>query len=205
MTLVAACIVILNLLLFCAIPQIGILYLPLFGFLAAAIAIIPYREYRQVQQVIERANIHPSPELVMINLRNLKPQLRVSALLLLGLALATGIGLFFLPGPLVDRIPSSILLIAVAVASGRFIKERRILARCSSVMAKIIRFERRRRQGRVAIYEYESSVGEHIAAEGGPLTGFSVGMTVPVLYDTLQPHESIPVTDFLFYTFQAQQ
>src|SRR5205823_9989991 len=90
MTLVAACIVILNLLLFCAIPQIGILYLPLFGFLAAAIAIIPYREYRQVQQVIERANIHPSPELVMINLRNLKPQLRVSALLLLGLALATG-------------------------------------------------------------------------------------------------------------------
>jgi hypothetical protein len=201
---IAVCIVIGEALLLQAIPKMGVIYLPLVGFLAAAVAIFPYREYRRVQQTATQANNRPSPEIVAIRLRSLRPQLRIFALLLLGLASATDIALLFVPGPSVDRIlPMSIVLFAILFFGGQLLVERRIVANYASALARIVRFQRRGRGGRIAIYEYESPLGISITGKG-VCSGFSVGMTVPVLYNASKPDESRPVTDFIFYRIRSE-
>jgi len=105
------------------------------------------------------ANNCASREAVAIKLQRLKPQLRMSALLLLGIASVTDAGLLLAPGPWVDRIPPvSILLFAIVLIRKQLLKERRIAVSYASTLGRIVRFERRRR-GRTAIYEYESPAG----------------------------------------------
>jgi hypothetical protein len=196
---VAACIVIGEAFLLRTIPRMGIFYLPLAGFLAAAVAIIPYREYLSLQRTSPVANNCPSPEVVASKLQRLKPQLRTSALLLLVLASVTDIGLFLAPGPWVDRIYSVGMLVAIVFFGRVLVMERRIAASYASTLARIVRFERRGRRGRTAIYEYEPPAGIPMTAKGSSLAAFSVGMTVPVLYNALSPDQSLPVPDFIFY------
>lgn len=187
------------------LPRIGFIYLPLAGFLAAAIAIIPYREYRRVQQTAALANIRPSPEIVATRLRSLRPQLRIFALLLLGLASVIDIALLFVRGPLIDRIlPVSILLFAILFLGGQFLVERRIVASYAPALARIVRFQQRGRGGRIAIYEYQTPLGTTIIGKGRLLSGFSVGMTVPILCNVSKPGESRPVTDFIFYRIRSE-
>jgi hypothetical protein len=202
---IAACVVIAEGVLVVAMPRIGFIYLPLAGFLAAVIAIVPYREYRRVQQSAAPANIRPSPEIVATRLRSLRPQLRIIALLLLGLASVIDIALLFIPGPVIDRIlPVSILLFAILFLGGQFLVERRIVASFAPALARIIRFQRRGRGGRIATYEYQVPFGTTIIGTGGSLSGFSVGMTVPILYNGSKPGESRPVTDFIFYRIRSE-
>jgi hypothetical protein len=126
-------------------------------------------------------------------------------LLLLGLASATDIGLFLAPGPWVDRILwPSLLLVAIVFFGRRLLMERTIAASYASTLARIVRFERHGRGGRTAIYEYEPPAGIRMTGKGGSLAGFSVGMTVPVLYNALRPDESLPVPDFIFYRIRAE-
>jgi hypothetical protein len=126
-------------------------------------------------------------------------------LLLLVLASVTDIGLFLAPGPWVDRIlPASIVLVAIVFFGRRLSMERRIAASCASTLARIVRFERRGRHGRTAIYEYESPAGIPRIGKGGSLPEFSVGMTVPALYNALGPDESLPVPDFIFYRIRLE-
>lgn len=201
---VAACIVIGEAFLLRTIPRMGIIYLPLAGFLAAAVAVIPYREYRSLQRTSPVANNCPSREFVEGKLQRLKPQLRISALLLLGLASVTDIGLFLVPGPWDRILPASILLVVIALFGGQLLMERRIAGSYTSTLARIVRFERRSRGRRAAIYEYQLPAGIPMTGKGGPLVGFSVGMTVPVLYNTLRPDQSLPVPDFIFYRIRAE-
>jgi len=201
---VAASIVIGEAFLLWALPSIGIIYLPLAGFLAGAVAIIPYREYRSLQRTTPVGDNRPSPELVASRLQRLKPELRVLALVPLATAVATEIGFFLMPGSWVDRIlPASGLLLAIVFFGWRFLTERRIVANCAPSLARIVRFERHRRS-RAAVYEYGSPVGGTVIGEGGSLTGFSIGMTVPVLYNVSNPHESLTVPDFIFYRILAE-
>ena len=203
---VAACIVLGEAFLLWTIPRMGIIYLPLAGFLATAVGIIPYREYRSLQRTSPVANNCPSREVVASKLKRLKPQLRTSALLLLVLASVTDIGLFLAPGPWVDRILwASMLLVAIILFGWRLLTERRIAASYASTLARIVRFERGRgRRGRNAIYEYESPAGISRTGKGGSLSEFSVDMMVPVLYNALTPDESLPVPDFIFYRVRIE-
>jgi hypothetical protein len=202
---VAACILIGEAFLLRTIPKMGIIYLPLAGFLAAAVAIIPYREYRSLQRTSPVADNCPLRVVVASKLQRLKPQLRTSALLLLGLASVTDIGLFLTPGPWVDRILwPSMMLAAIVFFGRRLLMERRIAASYAPALARIVRFERRGRGGRTAIYEYEASGGIPMTGKRGSLVGFSVGMTVPVLYNALRPDESLPVPDFIFYRIRVE-
>lgn len=201
---VATTIVIGEAVLLWAIPGMGLIYLPLAGFLAGAVAIIPYREYSSLQQINTAGDKWPSPELVTSSLLRLKPQLRISALVLLVLALATEIGFFLMPGSWADRILSaSGLLFAIIFFGWRFVTEHRIAANYASSLAKIVRFERYRRS-RAAIYEYASPGGGTVMGKSGSLAGFSIGMTVPVLYSVSNPHDSLPVPDFIFYRIHAE-
>lgn len=202
---VAAFIAVGEAFLLLAIPMMGEIYLPLFVILAAAIAIIPYREYRSVQRIPAVADNSATLQAVATKLPRLKPHLRMSALLLLGIASATDIGLFVALGTWLDRIlPASILLIAIVFFGSQFLKERRIAVSYAPTWAKILRFERQKR-GRSAVYQYESLAGISITGKGGSLWGFSVGMSVPLLYRTSNPEESLAVPDFLFYAVRAEQ
>jgi hypothetical protein len=184
--------------------MMGIIYLPLAGLLAGAVAIIPYREYRNLQFPAIRAGNFPSLESVTTSLQKLKPHLRVSAVSLLYLAAATDILLFLVPGSLLDRIlPASIMLLAIVLFCGQLLRERRIVANYVSTWAKIVRFERRRRGRRSAIYEYDSPTQGAMTGKGGSLREFSIGMIVPVLYNSSKPEESLPVPDFIFHEIRT--
>ncbi|HVG91850.1 MAG TPA: hypothetical protein VNB54_10215 [Alphaproteobacteria bacterium] len=186
-----------------AIPIMGIIYLPLATLLTGAVAIIPYREYRRLQRAAIRAGNFPSRESVATNLQKLTPHLRVSTVSLLGLATAADIFLFLVPGSLPGRIlPASIMLLAIVLFCQQLLRERSIVANYVATWAKIISFDRRRR-GRSAIYEYESPAGGTITGKGGSLREFSVGMSVPVLYNSSKPDESLPVPNFIFYEIRA--
>jgi hypothetical protein len=201
---VAAWIVVGEAFLLWALPSMGIIYLPLAGFLAGAVVIIPYREYLSLEHTTTVGDNWPSPELVASRLLRLKPQLRVLALVPLAVALATEIGFLLMPGSWVDRIlPASGLLLAIVFFGWRFVTERRIVANYASSLARIVRFERHQRS-RAAVYEYESLVGGTVMGKGGSLAGFSIGMTVPVLYNVSNPHESLPVPDFIFYRIRPE-
>ena len=203
MTGAAVCIAVGEAFLLWAIPIMGIIYLPLAGLLTGAVAIIPYREYRNLQRPALRAGNFPSRESVATSLQRLKPHVRISAVSLLGLAAATDIFLFFVPGLLLDRIlPASIMLLAIVLFCRQLLRERSIVANYVSTWAKIVRFDRRRR-GRSAIYEYESPAGCAITGKGGSLREFSVGMSVPVLYNSSKPDESLLVPDFVFHEIRA--
>ena len=97
------------------------------------------------------------------------------------------------------------MLLAIVFFGKRLSIERRITAGFGSTLAKIVRFERRGRRGRVSIYEYKSPIGVDLNGKGGSLVGFSVGMTVPVLYSVSNPNESLPVPDFIFHRIRAEQ
>ena len=202
---VAVCIVFGEALLLRSIPKMGIVYLPFGGLLVASITIIPYCEYRKVQRTTTGVGTYPSPEIVASKVRNLRAQLRLSALFLLGFAAAIDVALLLLPGSLLQRIlPVSIVLVAIALFGSELLKERRIVASSAPTLAKIVGFERRAKGGRACVYEYKSPVGILITGKGGALRGFAVGMTVPVLYSTSKPEESLPVTDFVFHRIHAE-
>ena len=182
----------------------GITYVPLGAILVAATTVIPYREYRRVLDAAPTAGYHPSPEIVLSKLGNLRPELRLSALLLLGLALLVDLGLLFLPGSLMDRtLPVAFLFLAIALFVSKFRQEHRIVANCAATLGKIVAFEKRRRS-RVAIYGYRPPQGSLIVGKGGSARGFSVGMTAPILYNNSKPNANLPVTDFLFYRVRAE-
>jgi hypothetical protein len=203
MTGVAVCIVVVEAFLLWAIPMMGVIYLPLAGLLAGAVAIIPYREYRNLQLAAIGAGNFPSREAVATSLQKLKPHLRVSTVSLLCLAAATDTFLFLVPGSLLDRIlPASIMLLAIVLFCGQLLRERSIVAHYVSTWAKIVRFEHRRR-GRSAIYEYDCPSEGTMTGKGGSLRAFSVGMSVPVLYNSSKPDESLPVPDFIFHKIRA--
>lgn len=201
---VAVCIVVGEILLFRAIPQMGIIYLPLGAILVAALTVIPYREYRRVLNTVPISGYNFSPEIVSSKLHNLRPTLRSSALLLLGLASTVDVGLLFLPGSLIGRVlPIGLLLVAIALFVGRFLEERKIATSCAATLGKIVAFEKRGRS-RAAVYEYRSPQGSVLIGKGGSAYGFSVGMSMPVLYNNSNPGESLPVTDFLFYRIRVE-
>jgi hypothetical protein len=204
MAAVAGCIAIGEILLLLKIPNMGLLYLPLACFLAGAITLIPYREYRSIQPSRLSRVGHPSPEIVASTLQRLQPELRVLALIPLGLAAATSIVLLLIPAwSWPDRIVPLGMTVATALFFARFLKERRLLASYAPTMARIVEFKRRGR-GRSAIYEYESPV-RVVRGQGGTLQGFEIGMTVPVLYNVFKPNESLAVPDFLFYRIRSQR
>ncbi len=205
MAAAAVCVVAGEILLLLKIPSMGFLYLPLACFLAGAIAFIPYREYRSVQRARMSQGHRPSPELVVSKLQRLQPQLRTLALIPLGLAVATSIVLLLMtPWSWGDRILPIAMLFAALSFFAQLLKERRILASYAPTLGKVVAFEKRRRRGRAAIYEYESPVGV-VKGQGGSLAGFEVGMTVPILYNVFKPDESLAVPDFLFYRIRAER
>lgn len=202
---VAVCIVVGETFLLRAIPQMAIIYLPLGLFLAAAITIIPYREYRQLQRAEPILGKQLSPDFVSTKLQSLKPELRLFALFMLGLGIPVDLALFFLPGPLLDRmLPVGFLLLVIVLFGSKFLRERKIVASYAAVFAKIVKFQKRPRRARASFYEYESPSGGFITGMGGSLPGFSLGMSVPILYSTFKPDESMPVPDFLFYRIRAE-
>ncbi len=204
MAAVAACIVAGEIILLLKIPSMGFLYLPLACFLAGAIAFIPYREYRSAQRARMSQGHRPSPEVVASKLQRLQPQLRIPALIPLGLAAATSVVLLFMtPWSWGDRIVPIAMMFAALLFFAQFLKERRILTSYAPTLGRVVAFEKRRRRGRTAIYEYESPVGV-VKGLGGSLVGFEVGMAVPVLYNVFKPDESLPVPDFLFYRIRAE-
>jgi len=204
MTGAAAFILIGEAFLLWSIPPAGLLYLPLAVLVTAAIVIIPYREYHNLQLTTGQTSNSSSPEAVIAGLQNLVPRLRTSALFLLALASATDIGLFLVPGPLAARIPpAGMMLFLIVFFYRQFLSEQRIVASYVPTFAKIVRFETGRRQ-RVAIYEYKSSLEVPMTGRGSSLKEFSAGMAVPVLYSSAKPAESLPVPDFIFYKIQAR-
>jgi hypothetical protein len=204
MTGVAAFILIAEAFLLWSIPPAGLIYLPLAVLVAAAVVVIPYREYRNLQLTAGQTSNSSSPEAVIAGLQNLQPRPRISALFLLGLASATDIVLFLVPGPLAARIPPAAMMFFLIVFFYRqLLREQRIIASYVPTFAKIVRFEKSRRQ-RVAVYEYKSSLEVPMTGRGSSLKEFSAGMAVPVLYNSAKPAESLPVPDFLFYKIQAR-
>lgn len=203
MAAVAACIVAGEIILLMKIPSMGFIYLPLACFLAGAIAFIPYSEYRSAQRARMSQGHRPSPELVASKLQRLQPQLRIPALIPLGLAAATSVVLLLMtPWSWGDRIAPIAMMLAALLFFAQFLKERRILNSYAPTLGRVIAFKRKRR-GRTATYEYESPVGV-VKGMGGSLVGFEVGMAVPVLYNVFKPDESLPVPDFLFYRIRAE-
>ena len=201
---VAACLLIGEAFLFYAAPMMGIIYLPLFGFLAGAVAIIPYRDYRKVLLTAGQSERFFPHGMTAIKLQCLRPHLRISSLLLLGAASAAEITFFLVPGSWDDIVlPASLMLGAIIIFTTQFIRERRIVANYATALARINSFERGGRRGRYAIYEFESPAGL-VRGKGASLNGFAVGMSVPVLYHIATPHNSIPVPDFIFHKIQAE-
>ena len=201
---VAACLLLGEVLLLYADPRMGIIYLPLFGLLAGAVAIIPYREYRKVLLTAEQSERFFPSGMIAIKLQGLKPHLRISSLVLLGAALAAEITFFLVPGPWEDiALPATLMLGAIVLCTAQFMRERRVVANFATTLARIDSFERGGRRGRHAIYEFESPAGL-VRGKGGSLNGFAVGMRVPVLYNIAAPHDSIPVPDFIFHKIDAE-
>lgn len=200
---VAACLLIGEAFFLYAAPMMGIIYLPLFGFLAGAVAIIPYRDYRKVLLTANQSERFFPRGMTAIKLQGLRPHLRISALLLLGAASAAEITFFLAPGSWEDIVlPASLMLGAILIFTAQLIRERRIVANCATALARINSFERGGRRGRHAIYEFESPAGL-VRHKGGTLNGFAVGMSVPVLYNIATPGDSMPVPDFIFHKIQA--
>ena len=192
-----------EILLLAKIPNMGLLYLPLACFLAGAVALIPYREYRSIERFRFSQQPCPAPEILASSLQRLQPQFRPVALVPLGLAVGASILLLLVASSSWrDRIvPLGMIFISV-VFSFRLLKERRIVASYTPILARIVEFHRTGRS-RVAIYEYESSVGV-ARGQASSLRGFQAGMTVPVLYNVFKPNESLAVPDFLFYRIRSQ-
>ena len=204
MTGTAAFILIAEAFLLWSIPPAGLIYLPLAVLVTVAVVIIPYREYRNLQLTAGQTSNSSSPEAVIAGIQKLQPRPRISALFLLVLASATDIGLFLAPGSLAARIPPAVMMLFLIVFFYRqFLREQRIVASYVPTFAKIVRFEKGRRQ-RVAIYEYKSSFEVPMTGRGSSLKEFSAGMAVPILYNSAKPAESLPVPDFLFYKIQAR-
>ena len=203
MAVVAGCIVGGEILLLLKLGSMGLLYLPLACFLAGVIALIPYREYRGIERSRPSQPYSASPELVASKLQRLQPQLRAISLIPLSLAAVTSIFLLLIPSSSWrDRITPVVMMFFTAVFFVQFLKERRILSSHAPILARIVAFQRTKR-GRAAVYKYESPVGT-VSGEGGSLHGFEVGMTVPILYNVVDPNESIAVPDFLFYRIRNQ-
>lgn len=202
MAAVAGFIVVGETLLLLTLPSMGLLYLPLAGFLAGAVAYIPYREYRSIERS-RPLQPHAASETVASTLQRLQPELRAVALIPLGLAAGTSIFLLLVfSTSWHDRIVPLGIMFATAVFFLQLIKERRILSSYAPTLARIVEFQRTRRS-RAAIYEYDSPTGV-VRGQGGSLQGFEVGMTVPILYNVFKPNESLAAPDFLFYRIRNQ-
>lgn len=207
-----ACIVLLgDALLFLVAPIAGFIWLPLAILIAGALLLDSQRDYRSIRAARTTLHSYARPgeatgHVAISRLQNLNPEFRYLALapVIFGIAIFLGVSLM----PAVS-LPARLAFLTVAflfaLVVGRILfKERRIVKHHAATLARITAFERGLRHRRTAVYEYRAADGKTVSGNGGELFGYSVGMSVPVLYNKARENESLLLPDFLFYRIRSE-